>query len=393
MNNSKLTNLITLMLAAIPVLSGGHMFGQTASGSAQPTIVIRLRPVAAVSDRSIRLLHVAELTGSARDQEQFPRLHELDLLAIPADSRLALLDKSLIDVRLQLHGLRPEQYRLLGPDQIIVSLNGAVSLNAAAGLTAEPPQVTPIALVAAGRTQMASAEAVKAVQVIPGNDFSAELNDLVVEASVQTALEQQFGLPSGDVRSQLLRPFVDDRLLQTKFTSRPRLEVVCPAKFPYGRINLVVRIWDGNQMMNARTASVDVRRRQYVLVCNRTIVQTTVITADDVSEEQRFVDSLQDELRVDDAEGQSARRTIRPGEILSIRDLQTPVTAQAGPLVRARDSVRIVAFRKGMKFVVPAAEALQSGREGQMIRVRNIQSNRIVTGRVVGQGEVEVALQ
>jgi len=113
-----------------------------------------------------------------------------------------------------------------------------------------------------------------------------------------------------------------------------------------------------------------------------------------VTQEVRFVDTLRDELRLTDLTELSPRRTIRPGEVLTLRDFEEQVgNDQAQQLIRTRDSVRITGVRKGLKFVVPAAEAMQSGRKGQLIRVKNLHSNKVVVARVVGRGEVEVPLQ
>jgi flagella basal body P-ring formation protein FlgA len=42
--------------------------------------------------------------------------------------------------------------------------------------------------------------------------------------------------------------------------------------------------------------------------------------------------------------------------------------------------------------VLSAAEALQSGRRGDTIRVRNPSSRRVITARVVGPGELQAPL-
>jgi len=52
-----------------------------------------------------------------------------------------------------------------------------------------------------------------------------------------------------------------------------------------------------------------------------------------------------------------------------------------------------VAVRKGVRFTIPAAEAMQSGRKGQIIRVRNLRSKQILTGQVVDRGLIEVPLE
>ena len=59
------------------------------------------------------------------------------------------------------------------------------------------------------------------------------------------------------------------------------------------------------------------------------------------------------------------------------------------PLVKRRDVVRIVARSRFLR-VSATGEALQDGRRGQFIRVRNLRSGRVIVARVVDAGMVEV---
>jgi flagellar basal body P-ring formation protein FlgA len=67
----------------------------------------------------------------------------------------------------------------------------------------------------------------------------------------------------------------------------------------------------------------------------------------------------------------------------------TPAGGAADVLIKARDNVKIVAVI-GAARVEAIGEAQQDGRIGQVIRVRNIESNRIVHGRVEASGIVAV---
>jgi hypothetical protein len=67
----------------------------------------------------------------------------------------------------------------------------------------------------------------------------------------------------------------------------------------------------------------------------------------------------------------------------------TTVPKEQPTLVKARDMVRLLA-RVGSFRVTALGEAQQDGRAGQLIRVRNVDSNRIISGRVVDQRVVEV---
>jgi hypothetical protein len=58
-------------------------------------------------------------------------------------------------------------------------------------------------------------------------------------------------------------------------------------------------------------------------------------------------------------------------------------------VIHARDRVRMRA-RVGESEVLAAGEAMEDGRAGQSIRMRNVDSNKTVLGRVLGPGLVEV---
>jgi flagella basal body P-ring formation protein FlgA len=59
------------------------------------------------------------------------------------------------------------------------------------------------------------------------------------------------------------------------------------------------------------------------------------------------------------------------------------------PLVKRGDIVKIVA-NTGIMTITATGMVKQKGRKGEMVRVMNTDSNRIVTARVTGPGAVEV---
>lgn len=65
-------------------------------------------------------------------------------------------------------------------------------------------------------------------------------------------------------------------------------------------------------------------------------------------------------------------------------------TTPSGPiLIKRRDNVEIV-LRIGDLQVTARGEALQDGRAGERISVRNVDSNRVIHGKVVDQSAVEI---
>src|SRR5690606_36135569 len=113
--------------------------------------------------------------------------------------------------------------------------------------------------------------------------------------------------------------------------------------------------------------------------------------ASNVKYEDHWVTRRQNLLQPQSLAKWRVRRPIQAGETITLSDL-TPITEdEEEPLViQSRDVVQLVARGKGIRATVPAAEALDSGRVGDTIRVRNIHSGRIVVGEVISAEEVQV---
>lgn len=79
--------------------------------------------------------------------------------------------------------------------------------------------------------------------------------------------------------------------------------------------------------------------------------------------------------------GQSAKRRIRAGQQLNPSLLDTPV------LVRRGEKVKIVASQDGIRASANG-EALADGRQGKVIRVRNMSSEKVIDAQVLEDGVV-----
>jgi flagella basal body P-ring formation protein FlgA len=87
--------------------------------------------------------------------------------------------------------------------------------------------------------------------------------------------------------------------------------------------------------------------------------------------------------RLDRVVGQQVKRSLRPGTVLSDDMLERP------NLIERRQRVRIQVVRPGIQVEMPG-EALASGHLGERIRVRNLQSRRIIQATVMAAGVVQV---
>jgi len=81
--------------------------------------------------------------------------------------------------------------------------------------------------------------------------------------------------------------------------------------------------------------------------------------------------------------GMVARRTLLPGQPIPVNAIEKQV------LVRRGEPARLV-FREQGLTIVMQVEALQNGGAGNFVRVRNIDSGLIVSGRVQQDGTIRV---
>lgn len=150
-----------------------------------------------------------------------------------------------------------------------------------------------------------------------------------------------------------------------RHATRMRFEVACDAPEPWQR-DVVVR------------AKVTAR----VVVMARDVPAGRVIQDDDVELEARDVTVAPDAVSDPGAvTGWTSRRSLRTGQVVPQRALLTPVLVQRG------QSVGIEASNGGITVNVPG-EAMDTGRAGDTVRVRNVGSGKVIRARVIDAGKV-----
>jgi len=130
---------------------------------------------------------------------------------------------------------------------------------------------------------------------------------------------------------------------------------------------------------------VEIRVFRPVLVATRELRRGEAIGTDDVALEERNVLAAVGApplAQAADVVGLHARRTITPGTLLSAGLVELPV------LVRRGDRLGVSA-RSGGITVQINGEALGTARLGERVRVRNLQSGRVIDAVVTGSGSAE----
>ncbi len=144
---------------------------------------------------------------------------------------------------------------------------------------------------------------------------------------------------------------------------------------PSSSQNQIVRLWGWVEVQNQ------------VVVVKKRIPTHKVLTEEDLALENREISSLPPDvvLTLEEAIGKEVRVSLSEGAILRKSFLTPPI------LIKRNQEVEILA--RGKNFLIKAkGVALENGKLNQFIRVRNLSSNKVIQGKVIEEGKVEVPL-
>lgn len=84
--------------------------------------------------------------------------------------------------------------------------------------------------------------------------------------------------------------------------------------------------------------------------------------------------------------GKTARRTLLPGEPI-------PMNAVDDPKLVTRGMQTAILFEEGGLSIVGVGIPLQSGTLGETVQVKNVDSGRVIMGRVQADGRIRIGIQ
>lgn len=163
-----------------------------------------------------------------------------------------------------------------------------------------------------------------------------------------------------------------------------RTTLESPAQ-PLGRVTTRVRC-EGSAPWTVFVPA-EVRLYRPVVVLTRPLKRMSIVKTTDVSLQEHDVGQLGQHFLTDPqmAIGKKLTRQLGSDQILLSTHLQV------AEVIRRGDQVVISARGSTVNVRMPG-EALTDGAPGQQINVRNLRSQRVVRARVIGPGQVEVAL-
>ncbi|MFO0968398.1 MAG: flagellar basal body P-ring formation chaperone FlgA [Gemmataceae bacterium] len=314
-------------------LVAGHTHATPPEGG---LVIVTLRPAATVDDAVVRVRDVASVEGgSAGLGERIARLDVAELKA--GDSHV--ITREQVFYRLLIAGLDKRSFRVVGPAHLSVRLNAA-----------------------------------------PASKESG-----VVESARQAI---RASLPS-DAENVTLRPLGTPSLPPglppaARLTFAAEIE----GKRTSGRVRVDVSVLDGDRKVASVPVFFDVSFMAHVAVARRRLPLGETIPAEAIGSERALQSKGEGYISAAEARGKTVRATLEPGAKISADDLKE-TTSDEAPVVKTRDLVRLVA-QAGPVSVTARGEAMQDGRIGDMIRVRNVDSSKVVSGRVIDRNIVRV---
>lgn len=154
-----------------------------------------------------------------------------------------------------------------------------------------------------------------------------------------------------------------------------------------GDAAFIVRISAGGKFIRTETVRTRIELLRDTVVAARMIRSGAVLTEQDIRVAKKWVRRNMPDLLTfaDDAVGKRITVTARPGMELSAHMLRE------APLVRKGKMVR-VQFDNGSLRVTTVGIPEEDGTAGAIVRVRNVTSNKLIYGRVLGDSLVEVEI-
>ncbi|KRP68435.1 flagellar basal body P-ring formation chaperone FlgA [Pseudomonas paralactis] len=154
---------------------------------------------------------------------------------------------------------------------------------------------------------------------------------------------------------------------------------------PIGRVTVKVRCDGASPWTVFVPAQVKLFRD--VVVVARPLKRTGIIGYEDVALRERDISLINQGYltSVDQAIGQRLTRPMVTDQVITL------VHLEQAEVIRKGDQVVISASSGGLNVRMPG-EALSNGGMSEQIRVKNLNSNRVIKARVTAPGQVEVAL-
>jgi flagella basal body P-ring formation protein FlgA len=177
-----------------------------------------------------------------------------------------------------------------------------------------------------------------------------------------------------------------DRRLRLAKCDNPLKISLLPGNRPIGRISVGVRC-EGSKQPWSIYASAYIKSFTDVVVLNESLPRNSEVSSADLILKRMEISTLRSGYltNLKDAVGKKLKRSLQKGTTLNQRFLITQKMVKKGSQI-------IILAKNHQLAIRVSGKALSSGAKGDLIRVQNIKSKRIIQAKVISEGVVQIPL-
>ena len=151
----------------------------------------------------------------------------------------------------------------------------------------------------------------------------------------------------------------------------------------FNKTSVMVPVFSTTQSDKKGWVVVEVRKYAMAPTLNRPLKVGDVVTASMITVEKRLINRSDILIDTSQVIGLQANRFLNAGQLLSDRDLKKEQVMKKGQMVKAL-------FGQQSLQITISAQADEAGAIGDVIRVKNLDSQRMFAARIVDRGLVEI---
>lgn len=322
-------------------------------------VVVELRPDVTVNAPLVLVRDIATLHRGTPAQRE--AIGSLDLVLLNTETPETHISQRLIEVRLLVAGMQPEEAIFIGAESVHVISRDVVQ--AAAASESPAAEANPVA--------------------------TSQITDQLIEHELEEACGQFLAGGIESVEVHLSQP-VASTALRGLEQDEITFQIVTGQNIAPGANSATIQFWRGGELVKAISVRFDLIVNCNVVLLNRFVPRGTAVTADMLSEQVRPVSEAGLLASTQDVVGTETLRDLQAGTVLKGNMLRVARQTQAPVAIRARDLVYVTYNQGGLSLSMADAVAMQEGRVGDMIRIMNPTSRNVFAAVVVGPGHVEV---
>lgn len=156
------------------------------------------------------------------------------------------------------------------------------------------------------------------------------------------------------------------------------------------RVPVRVSIFEGEKLLSSRSMNVAALVQRQIAIVTHDVRRGQILSADDVSREERWIGPELACVAPDDAIGNAAKAALDAGQIVTVNDIQSPVAIKRGDLVT-------VTSISGGVLVRATARARSGATVGELVDLETLEPDRkhrrTFTARACGRGQAVVSAE